>query len=290
MIRGTPAEAARTQADDRFEFGANWRRFLEVLDDRRIDESQRALAQMLAVETLEGQSFLDIGSGSGLSSLAAMRLGAARVCSFDYDEESVACTAELRRRYYPGAENWTVERGDATDPEYVRALGTFDIVYSWGVLHHTGAMWKAMENAASVVAPGGRLFVALYNDQGRQTRLWSRIKRLYVRLPDPARRLLVLAVVVPIEARALLGAIVRGRPLAYARSWTDTRGRGMSKWHDHVDWVGGWPFEVATPDEVFEFCRERGYSLVNMRTVGGNHGCNELVFRRDEQSGAAVSA
>jgi 2-polyprenyl-6-hydroxyphenyl methylase/3-demethylubiquinone-9 3-methyltransferase len=280
MISGTPAEADPAQTDKRFEFGANWRRFLEVLDERRIEESKLALAEMLGVDTLAGKTFLDIGSGSGLSSLAAMRLGAARVYSFDYDEDSVACTAELRRRYYPDSENWTVERGDATDRDYITGLGEFDIVYSWGVLHHTGAMWHAMENAAVATAPGGRLFVALYNDQGRQTRRWSRIKRLYVRLPDPAKRMLVLAVVIPIELRALVGAIVRGRLVGYIRSWSDTRGRGMSKWHDHVDWVGGWPFEVATPDEVFRFYRDRGYSLLNMRTVGGNHGCNEWVFAR----------
>src|SRR5262245_47233957 len=75
---------------DRFEFGKNWTRFLAVLDDERIDEACKSLRRMLGVDTLARRSFLDIGCGSGLFSLAAMRLGAARVVSFDFDPHSVA--------------------------------------------------------------------------------------------------------------------------------------------------------------------------------------------------------
>src|SRR5690606_102989 len=133
-----------------------------------------------------GLRFLDIGSGSGLSSLAARRLGA-RVHSFDYDPESVACTAELRRRFFPGSPDWTVERGSALDAGYLRGLGSFDIVYSWGVLHHTGRMWEGLANAALPVAEGGRLFVAIYNDTGTQSRRWRWIKRTYNQLPRVTR-------------------------------------------------------------------------------------------------------
>lgn len=119
-----------TEAQPRFEFGENWRRFLSLLDDERIVSAERSLAQKLGRDRLDGLSFVDIGSGSGLFSLAAMRLGAARVHSFDDDPASVACTAELRRRYFPDAASWVVEQGDATDPAYVGSLGTFDIVYS----------------------------------------------------------------------------------------------------------------------------------------------------------------
>ena len=153
----------------RFEFGKNWARFLALLDDERIARAEQSLKTMLEVESLEGKSFLDIGSGSGLFSLAARRLGA-RVHSFDYDPNSAACTQELRRRYFPGDERWKVEEGSALDAGYVRSLGQFDVVYSWGVLHHTGRMWDALDNARLPVAPGGRLFVAIYNDQGSRSR------------------------------------------------------------------------------------------------------------------------
>ncbi|HEX3100185.1 MAG TPA: class I SAM-dependent methyltransferase, partial [Pyrinomonadaceae bacterium] len=118
---------------ERFEFGKNWSAFLSVLDDERIATAEASLKEMLECDTLAGKTFLDIGSGSGLFSLAARRLGA-KVHSFDFDSNSYACTKELRRRYFANDDDWTVEQGSALDREYVESLGKFDIVYSWGVL------------------------------------------------------------------------------------------------------------------------------------------------------------
>lgn len=275
---GHAEEVAR---GDRFEFGSNWARFLNVLDDGRIATSERALREMLRVERLDGKRLLDIGSGSGLSSLAARRLGA-EVVSFDYDPASVRCTTELRRRYFPGDPQWTVQRGSALDPEFVRSLGQFDIVYSWGVLHHTGRMWDALDIAHTAVKPGGTLFVAIYNDTGTQSRRWLAIKRIYNSLPRPLRSPFAAIVSAPEELKSLVRAILKGRPAAYFRTWTRySERRGMSRWHDILDWVGGYPYEYATADQIFEFYRERGFTLTNMRCGGVGLGCNELVFRRD---------
>ena len=265
---------------ERFEFGDNWTRFLAVLDEPRIAAAERALQAMLEMERLDGLSFLDVGSGSGLSSLAARRLGA-RVTSFDYDPQSVACTGELARRYFPGDPSWTIHRRSVLDRDALAALGTFDIVYSWGVLHHTGQMWDALQNVIAPVKPGGRLFIAIYNDTGTQSRRWRQIKRIYNGLPRLARTPFAIAVTVPGEAKRLLGAVLRGRPGEYVRWWTDyKRRRGMSMWYDIVDWVGGYPYETATPDEIFDFYRARGFSLRRMKCGGVGLGCNEFVFER----------
>jgi 2-polyprenyl-3-methyl-5-hydroxy-6-metoxy-1,4-benzoquinol methylase len=285
---GTPDLHAREVATgQRFEFGGNWANFLSVLDEDRINAAVRGLQRMLQVERLDGLRFLDIGSGSGLSSLAAKRLGA-RVHSFDYDPQSVACTNELRRRYFPDTSDWSVERGSALDADFLRQLGTFDIVYSWGVLHHTGEMWRALENAVIPVAPGGRLFLAIYNDTGSQSRRWEWIKRTYNRLPSAARKPFAVAMTIPAETKSLASAILRGRPGDYVKSWTNyRRRRGMNKWHDIVDWVGGYPYEFATPDQIFDFYSARGFALTKMKCGGVGLGCNEFVFERHELAPAA---
>jgi 2-polyprenyl-3-methyl-5-hydroxy-6-metoxy-1,4-benzoquinol methylase len=274
---GAAAHAAEVARQERFPFGENWQRFLRVLDDDRIRRAEDALKRMLQVDDLRGRRFLDIGSGSGLSSLAARRLGA-QVHSFDYDPQSVACTAELRRRYFRDDPEWSVEQGSVLDAAYLRSLGSFDVVYSWGVLHHTGRMWQALEHAARAVAPGGRLFIAIYNDTGSQSRRWAWVKRTYNRLPRPARLPFTLLVAAPGEIKRFARAVLTGDLAAYRRSWTACNDRGMNRWHDLVDWVGGYPYEVARPEELFEFYRDRGYTLVAMKCGGVGLGCNEFVF------------
>lgn len=260
----------------RFEFGKNWSRFLSVLSEERIEEAVKSLRNMLEVEDLKGRSFLDIGSGSGLFSLAARRLGA-RVHSFDYDKHSVACTAELKRRFFLDDKNWKVEQGSALDGDYVKSLGKFDIVYSWGVLHHTGNMRLALENAHVPVAGNGRLFIAIYNDQDIQSRIWKKVKHTYCVLPGWLKFLVLCPAFIYIWLPAILYDFLRFKPF---QRWINyTKKRGMSPMHDVVDWVGGYPFEVAKPEELFDFYRQRGFMLLKLKTTN-RLGCNELVFKK----------
>jgi SAM-dependent methyltransferase len=272
-------------AEDRFAFGQNWTRFLRTVNEDRILAAERSLRDMLQCKDLQGRRFLDIGSGSGLFSLAARRLGA-RVRSFDYDAQSVACTSELRRRYQPEDPDWEVSQGSALDEAFLDSLGTFDVVYSWGVLHHTGEMWRALDLARKPVAPGGQLFIALYNHTGSQTKRWARIKRTCCRLPPMLRTPFTIAVSVPGELKAMSRACLDGKPGSYFRQWgpSATLERGMNRWYDIVDWVGGFPYEAARADEVFIFYRDRGFTLTNMK-IGGGLGCSEYVFVKPAEGG-----
>ncbi len=260
----------------RFEFGKNWQRFLSVINDERIEEAEASLERMLDCE-LDGKRFLDIGCGSGLFSLAARRLGAT-VCSFDYDPKSVACATELRRRYYPDDPDWRVEEGSVLDEAYVRSLGQFDVVYSWGVLHHTGEMWRALEHVCIPVANSGRLFIAIYNDQRYKSNLWRWVKKRYC--SGPVGKVITVALVFPyfFFVRLALDVIQFKNPL---RSYIDyKKTRGMSMMHDWVDWLGGYPYEVAKAEELFEFYRDRRFQLVKLKTTN-SAGNNEFLFRRD---------
>ena len=265
--------------DVRFAFGKNWQRFLNYLNEDRIARAEQSLRSMLEVEDLRGLSFLDIGNGSGLFSLAAMRMNPSKVHSFDYDPQSVACALELKRRYFAGAGNWTIEQGSVLDRQYLASLGRFDVVYSWGVLHHTGQMWQALDNAATLVAPGGKLFIALYNDQGFASRAWKRIKWLYSRSAI-FRPLIVAFFGLGFLVQGFLVDvfILRRSPRARYRQYKEER--GMTFWVDLLDWLGGYPFEVANPGDVFDFFKKKGFRLNQLHTVGHRLGNNEFVFQR----------
>ena len=268
----------RALESDRFPFGRNWASFLRLLDEQRILDAKRSLVEMLGRDRIAGLTFLDVGSGSGLFSLAAMRLGARRVHSFDADPDSVACTRELRRRYFQDAANWTIDQASVLDADYVQRLGLWDVVYSWGVLHHTGEMWKALELVTGLVEPSGLLYVSIYNDQGPWSHWWTLVKRTYNRGLAP--RILVLSSFALwwIVRGFIVDVFRRKNPLTRYQEYQATR--GMSVIHDWKDWLGGYPFEVASPEAVFDFCRQRGFSLGRLTTCGGRLGCNQFVFMR----------
>ena len=274
---GIDQHTAEVEKGQRFEFGENWAWFLDGLTDKRIHEAEKSLSDMLGLPSLAGKTFLDIGSGSGLFSLAARRLGA-RVYSFDYDPTSVSCTQQLRQRYFPEDDEWRVERGSALDHSYLNGMGRFDVVYSWGVLHHTGSMWEALANAALPVKPGGKLFIAIYNDQGTASRRWTKVKKLYNQLPRPLRFLVVWPSFLVLNWRSSVRDVLRGKPFQTIREYGVER--GMSFGRDLIDWVGGYPFEVATPEQIFDFYRQREFNLTRLRTCGGSLGCNEFVFEK----------
>ena len=268
----------RQAQERRFGFGENWLSFARDLSAGQIAEAESSLRRLLQRETLAGSRFIDIGSGSGLFSLAARRLGA-RVHSFDFDPASVLCTTRLRDLHFAGDREWTIEQGSILDGDYVRSLGTVDVVYSWGVLHHTGAMHDALDAAARLVAPGGVFAFALY----RRTLMcgfWRWEKRWYTSATLQAQR----------RARAIYVGLLRA---AFALTRRDFRShvanyhsvRGMDFIHDVHDWMGGYPYESISAPEVDALMRRLGFahvhSMTRPSTIGlFGSGCDEYLYRR----------
>ena len=158
-----------------------------------------------------------------------------------------------------------------------RSLGHFDVVYSWGVLHHTGAMWQAMENVLTPLSPGGTLCIAIYNDQGRKSEIWRRVKRVYC--SGLLGRIAMSAVFIPYFVLAGLRNDLREQSWPLDRYTRYKCSRGMSVVNDWHDWLGGYPFEVASRDAVATFYGQRGLALVLVIPNDGS-GCNQFVLAR----------
>jgi SAM-dependent methyltransferase len=286
-VAATPPAGTRTlpsttsvAGPDRFEFGANWTSFVErALDDRRVASAVADTRRLLG-DSLEGLTLIDIGCGSGLFSLAAHLLGARRVVAFDYDPRSVGASETLRERFRVPPDRWSIAQGSILDAGFLSGLEPADVVYSWGVLHHTGDMWRAIENAGGLTRPGGRFAIAIYNRVARfpdRSDMWWKVKRFYVRSPRAVRRMMEAGYALNHMATRL---ITLRNPLRPLLEQTGQGRRGMEFWHDVRDWLGGFPYEYATAGEVFAFVHRRlGMELVSLDTVEGN-ACNEFVFRR----------
>jgi SAM-dependent methyltransferase len=261
--------------DLRFGFGANWADYVKRhFSDERVEIAKRHLLDVLKLEDLSGRTFLDIGCGSGLHSLAALRAHAQAIVSFDYDRNSVATARKLHQMAGNPA-HWSIMQGSVLDEQFMATLPQPDIVYSWGVLHHTGQMWKAIENAAGRLHRNSVFYIALYSSDvftDPPASYWLDVKRTYNRSNILKKRWMDWQYAWNNSIRA----DVRNRrnPLITIREYK--KSRGMSYWHDVRDWLGGYPMEFAGHRETEAFCRDRGLELLHVRAGEAN---TEYVFR-----------
>jgi 2-polyprenyl-3-methyl-5-hydroxy-6-metoxy-1,4-benzoquinol methylase len=274
-----PGRGTREGADDvgdekiTFSFGKNWEEFIRTsFSEERVAIAGAHLLGFLGMPDLAGRYFLDVGCGSGLHSLAALRAGAERVVSFDIDEHSVKTAATLRERE-GSPPRWQILHGSVLDARFLAGLDRADIVYSWGVLHHTGAMWDAVRNAAGLMRDDALFYLALYTTTPASG-YWLEVKKRYNRA-SPARkrwmewRYVLHHAVLP-DLRQLRDPTRRMRE--YRKS------RGMSFMTDVRDWLGGYPYEDAKIEEVVRFCRSSlGLELVDIATGEAN---TEYLLRK----------
>jgi predicted RNA methylase len=264
------------ELESHFSFGENWSHYAEKIDEARIEEAEKSLIRLVGRENIEGKTFLDIGCGSGLFSLAAVRLGAKKLLAVDLDPKSVETTRKTLSRYAPGG-NWDVQNISVFNL-HAEKLGVFDVVYSWGVLHHTGAMYQAITKAATMVAPGGMISLALYG-KTPFCGMWRIEKRIYSKSPKWFQKVIEACYTMLVRIRlALKGESLKKRREKY---WEQ---RGMDTYHDMRDWLGGYPYESISPEEAMTFMRGLGFDQVRSFTepciglLGA--GCDEYSFIR----------
>lgn len=267
---------------ERFRFGQNWKDFIGSKNgERRLDVARECLANSLAksrIETLCNMSFLDIGCGSGLHSAAALALGAKNVIAIDYDKDSVECTKALLNQLFGNDSRWQTRELSILDTDSLRALGQHDLVYSWGVLHHTGDLDMALRNSARLVKSEGYLFLSLYYPTFLDF-FWKREKRFYSKAPEYVQRLIQSAWI--LKTRLSFAVKMRSfSDMLSEYSWA----RGMDYFTDVHDWLGGYPYEAISESACVSKLEALGFARVYSESLGKyfslSSACNELVFRK----------
>ena len=238
--------------------------------------SKNHLLNFLKLKDLSGKYFLDIGCGSGLSSLAAYRLGARKIVSFDYDQKSVDATKRLRQ-YVGNPEQWQVMQGSILDEAFLSKIEPADIVYCWGVLHHTGEVWRGIDNTVKLMKPDGMMYIALYeyNVQINPTpEFWLEVKQKYVRGGWLTKRKLELWYIWTF----MLAKDIHALPKVI-RDIRSRKDRGMEFFANLVDWLGGWPMEFVKLEDVKEWGLKKKLEIANLKYGEAN---TEYLFKRAE--------
>lgn len=280
---------ANQGSSERFGFGKNWSEFVQHnMSQERVEAAKNRLLTALRLPDLKGKTFLDVGCGSGLHSLAAVKAGAERVVSFDYDDKSVSTAKHIKQQYADNSK-WIIMKGSVLDEDFMRRLEPADIVYAWGVLHHTGNLWQAIRNTRIPLKSDGIMFLALYSYTAYQNssysvmptpEQWLKIKQAYNRAPLWVKRIMerLYVFVVFLRPPILQPWRIFRRYREFAKLEQDyIQKRGMEIWTDIRDWLGGWPMEFVKERELDCFAREKlGLEMVEMITGEGN---TEFLFK-----------
>lgn len=271
---------------NRYQFGENWQKFItKNFSNERVDIARHHILRFMKMDNLNGLTFMDIGCGSGLHSLAALRAGAKSVIAIDYDENSVKA-AKYLREHAGISDCWSIRRGDVLDTEFMKSLESVGVVYSWGVLHHTGDLWSAMRNAAIPLKAGGLFYIAVYSANVQvdpPPDFWLEVKRRYMNSGRFRRVLMVLWYIWRFD----MGCKILRVDRILTRVLSHKASRGMSYFTDIRDWLGGWPMEFARDEDVVAFAKkELSMDLVNIAAGQAN---TEFLFRKTLRAGAGMS-
>ena len=157
-----------------FNFGMNWKKYSKYsLDNQKFMAALDSLEKLIGKERIIGTRFLDIGCGSGIFTISASKLGAKEVIGIDKSKESIKTSLKNSKKFLP--KNRIILKTKSIFDDDIVKLGKFDIVYSWGVLHHTGNMWKAINITSRLVNHKGLFVISIYNKHWSSP-IWKIIK------------------------------------------------------------------------------------------------------------------
>lgn len=250
-----------TKLTEHFEFGKNWQFFLKGVNDKKINAAIFDIENFLGKNEISGKIFIDIGCGSGLSSLAAYKLGASEIYSYDIDPLNVDNVNKLKKNFsIPLDFKWHAEVMSIVDDHDLLHINSGDIVYAWGVLHHTGDMWKALKNTLTIVKKNGVVYLMIYRD-AHLAYIWKIVKKTYVHAPNFIKFIMRNS----FAAIQIAGILAKGKnPFRSIKNY-ELKSRGMSWYTDVVDWIGGYPFEYAEAEEIIDFFQRNGFELAKIK-------------------------
>ncbi len=256
--------------DTRFEFGQNWNLYSKSISDVEVNLAKQGIIKLMPTKTaLDSKSFLDIGCGSGIHSIAANTLGFESITATDFDLKSVN-TAISNKKIFNS--NINIFQDDILN---TKIKNKFDVVYSWGVLHHTGNMEKAILNSRKLVNDEGYLIIAIYK-KTYFCKMWHFIKKLYCNSPRFIKKIFNFT----FYTLRLSLYLIKGNKISKYKQI-----RGMNLYFDSIDWLGGFPYESASKDVIVSMVGD-GFELVKFFDAKPNLGlmgsaCSEYTFKKN---------
>ena len=256
-----------------FKFGENWKNFSNLIDNNRLKEAVTSLKKLTNKKSLNNLSFLDIGCGSGLCSLAAIQLNCKKIYAIDQDEQSIKTTKKVLQK-----SRFKKVKVEKKDLFTLNEKEKFDIVYSWGVLHHTGNMLEAIKKSTKMVSKNGMLILALYK-KTKLCNLWKIEKYIYKSSPKVIQNFIKNLFIFLFK----LAMILKRKNFSNYINDYKTK-RGMDFYHDVHDWLGGYPYESISIEEISKIMDKFGYKMIRSFQVKKQigffgTGCDEYVFK-----------
>lgn len=258
-----------------FDFGENWVQFTErALTREKVKQAKNDFIRLTSGINLDNIYFLDVGFGQGLSLLIAKQLG----CKVLGCEINPKCIISLNKTmmHFPSIKTKEIPivLGSILEKRILTKLKKrseqgYGIVHSWGVLHHTGNMKLAIENVSSLVQKNGYLILAIYNKHWSSP-MWKIIKKIYGGSPFVIKKTIIYLLYPFILVAKII--VLRKNPFE--------KNRGMDFYYDTIDWIGGYPYEYASVEEISNLVNTFGFKLIRIIHTQVPTGCNQYVFQK----------